>query len=55
MAGGVVVDGVESGGWAALARLESGDVILEMTARPSPTWTSSARDGGRGHRAGQPS
>ncbi len=30
MAGGVVVDGVESGGWAALARLESGDVILEI-------------------------
>ncbi len=34
MAGGVVVDGIESGGWAALARLRSGDVILDVDGEP---------------------
>jgi S1-C subfamily serine protease len=31
---GVVVDGIESGGWAALARLQSGDIILTIDGGP---------------------
>ena len=31
---GVIVDGIASGGWAALARLQSGDVILTIDGGP---------------------
>ena len=34
---GVIVDAVEPGGWAALAELATGDVILEIDGQPMPS------------------